>query len=170
MAVKYDPKEDLYRLAALKRALENLENEKAQVEARLVESLQRSGHKSLSADIDGVKIKGTLCAPTRVVIDEARLKASLDAAQWKKVTSLKLDKEKLEAAVVQNIVDRNVVAAVSDELDSKPYIRVSGKIPDDAVSVANSHGQPKPAASKRVAAKRAATVRKVRPKKIAETA
>lgn len=144
---------DLVRMATIKAAIEVLTVEKREVETRLVEGMKTSQVKSSTADIDGETIKGTLVEAERVTIDEAKLKKALSAAQWKKVTTLVLDKEKLEAAVVQNIVDGQLVAGASEIKQNKPYIKVTGTVPVavvKGVSPMDSRGNKKPAARKRV--------------------
>jgi len=122
--------EDLLRLATIKAAIKSLGEEQDAIEARLVKSIQDKGRRSLTVQVeDGPRVRGTVVAGTRMVLHEDKLRQQLDAKQWEKVSTRVLDKEKLEAAVVQNIVDAQVVAAASEEFPNKPYIRVTGKVP-----------------------------------------
>jgi hypothetical protein len=156
----YDVHEDLVRLASIKSAVEQLGREKSEVEARLLVALEAHGTSSVSTTVDGETIKGTRVAPQRVTIDPDKVKAALTAAQWKKVTKQVLDSDLLEAAVKMKEVDANVVAQASEVKDTKPYIKVSGKVPDrnlgsvaihdGKVEIKNAKGYTKPAAKKRV--------------------
>lgn len=117
---------DLMALATIKSEIDALNQKKAEIEERMIAAMSKQGTKTVTAQ--GGAVKGTLVAGTRITIDEDALKKALSAAQWKKVTKQVLDKERLEAHIVTGDVDPNVVAAASTEKDTKPYIRVSGKL------------------------------------------
>lgn len=158
----HDPQDDLIALAQIKAAQEALAKEKLVVEERIVAALRAHGTKTVSTDVDGERIQGTLVEPERTTIHEDKLKSALDTKQWNKVTSQVLDKEKLEAAVAMGIVDPNVVAAASEVKATKPFVKLSGKVSDKTllndigfsdgqVNIKDSLGHTKPAARKRVA-------------------
>lgn len=158
----YDPQADLIALAQIKAAQEALAREKVEVETRLIAALDSKGVKSVSTDVDGDKVQGTLVRPERTTIHEDKLKQALDSKTWGKVTTQVLDKEKLEAAVAMGIVDPNVVAAASEVKATKPFVKLSGKVSDKTllrdigfsdgqVNIKDSAGHTKPAARKRVA-------------------
>lgn len=149
--------DSLIELARIKEQIEDLSEEKREVEEVIVASLKATGQKSVSAN--GGDLKGTLVEGSVITIDDEGLKKRLTAAQWKKVTKQVLDKERLEAEITVGNIDANEVAAVSTEKDRKPYIRVSGTFrpkknkapsPKAAVNTKNSSGGTKPAAKKRV--------------------
>lgn len=129
----YDPKSDLVALAQLKATEEALKKEKAVIEARLIAGMTSAGKDKVQADVDGETISGTVVRPERTTIDADGLSHDLTPKQWEKVSTRVLDKEKLEAAVVQKIVDITVVQRHSETTPTKPYVRVSGKVPDKAL-------------------------------------
>lgn len=69
------------------------------------------------------EIKATVVAGTRIITDEPALKKKLGARVWDRVTTKKLDKAKLEDAIATGEVDATVVAACSEEIPNKVYIR-----------------------------------------------
>lgn len=153
----YDPQADLIALATIKAAQDALNTEKAAVETRLMTYLNSKGLPKVNADLGGESIQGTVVAPIRVTIDAEQIKAALDTRQWNKVSTRVLDKEKLEAAVVQGTVPAEVVAKCSEETPTKPYVKVSTKakgtlFPPVSIDAGVAHvvQAPRPAARKRV--------------------
>jgi hypothetical protein len=147
----------LIDLARIKALQDELAAEKANVQGQLSEALIQKGQKTLTATLDGgEQIIGTLVQAQRVTYDADRLKNALDARQWGKVTTQVLDKAKLEAAVVSQVVDANVVASCASVADNAPYIKVSGTYspkalvdpPKGDVSVKDAQGREKPAAKR----------------------
>lgn len=82
-------------------------------------------------EVDGIRV--TKIAPTRVVIDEPRLKKALGAAAWKRVQKTVLDRDRLETQVAEGKIDVNVVATCSEIVPNKPYLKVS--IPKAGVKI-----------------------------------
>lgn len=148
----------LVQLAAAKQAEEKLSSLKVEIQTRLVEAMEARNLDKASATLeDGTSIKGTLVKAERVIIKEDDLKANIGSAKWKKVTREVLDKAKLEAAVAMGIVDADDVAAASEIVQNKPFVKVTGRIKDEAaltseaeVAITNSAGHLKPAARRRV--------------------
>lgn len=127
----------LLKIAHMKSLQDALAAQIATTQEELMVDMNARGLHTVSRVLDnGDTIKGTLVAPSRVSIDADRLKNVLSAAQWKKVTTLVLDKAKLEAAAAINVVDPNMVAACSTITDTKPYIKVSGKYSPQDVAMA----------------------------------
>lgn len=166
MTVAYNPQEDLIRLAKIKAAQDELAREKGEVETRLLADLVSRGVKTISAQVDGADLSGTVVQPERTTIDADGLEHDLTKRQWERVSSRVLDKELLEAAVAQGIVDISVVHKHSETKPTKGYVKVSGKVPtvplldgvtfsQGHVSITASNGTTKPAARKRVAKPRA---------------
>lgn len=157
----YDPQEDLIALAKIKAAQDALAKEKSEVETRLLKELVSKGIKTLDVILtDSVEVKGTVVQPERTTIDADGLERDLTKKQWEAVSKRVMDKELLEAAVVQNIVDINVVQAHSETKPTKAFVKVtiSGKpspngivFNDNKVNITSSNGAVKPAARKRVA-------------------
>lgn len=148
----------LLELAMLKTEQKALAIKVSEAEARLIGSLRQDGQKTASVVIpSGDAIKCTLVEPQTTVIDEERLKKSVQGTTWKKITKTVLDKEKLEAAVAIGMIDLNVVAAVSTIKDIKASVRLSGTYtPGEiksrlvAVSIKDASGRVKPAAKRLV--------------------
>lgn len=67
----------------------------------------------------------TFVQATRVVLHEDQLMAELDKAQTKAVTSTRLDRSKLTAAVQRGIVPAALVDVHSEVVDNAPYYRLS---------------------------------------------
>ena len=76
---------------------------------------------------DGVAAKVALVKASTMVFDEAKLKKAVGAEAWKKITTPKLDKDLLEAAIKMGVVDANTVAACTEERPKKPYLKFTEK-------------------------------------------
>lgn len=63
----------------------------------------------------------------RTSIDEGSLKKRVGARVWKTITTLVLDRKKLEAAIAAGDIDENIVASCSTTHDNKPYVRLTSK-------------------------------------------
>lgn len=96
-----------------------LEGEITDAQVQVIELMKNNGLRNY--DAGGVKV--TIVEPSRIVIDENRLKRSLGARMWAKVTRTVLDRRLLDACIAVGDVDANVVANCSDEVPSKPYVR-----------------------------------------------
>lgn len=117
-------------LAALRQAKVDAEAAKERVlelEASLIAELHGQGLTSIHTQIGGETITGTLVEATRILIDEPRLQKSVGALTWAKITKRVLDKPRLEAAMAKGDVDPAVVAAASEEVPNKPYVKVTAK-------------------------------------------
>lgn len=69
----------------------------------------------------------TIVRPTTLKIDEERLEEALTAKQWAQVTKMSVDKKALENAVVRGVIEASIVADVSTEVPTKPYLKVTRK-------------------------------------------
>lgn len=117
----------LVELARIKAQEATLAARKTAIEADLVRELSLQKKATVSVVlVNGETLKGTLVSPQRVSYDADRLRGALSKVQWVKVTTAALDKVKLEAAVVAQVVDAQVVADCATITDTKPYVRVSG--------------------------------------------
>ena len=153
---------DVIRLAEIKQAIDLLAEEKAVVEARIIETMTVAQAKSSVTPAPwGGKVVATVVAAERVVINEESLKKALGAATWGKVTKQVLDKDKLEAHVATGAIPATTVAACSETKENKPYVRLSGDsknpamgkaveefVADKAVDTRNAQGGLKPAAKR----------------------
>lgn len=159
-ALAEEARELLLTMAQRKAQMEAMASTQGQDQERLLTILSSFEQKTLAATgSDGRKVKGTVIAAERIVIDADRLKNEIGAKLWDKVSVRTLDKGLLEAHVKTKAVDENVVAACTEIKTNKPYVKISGDllptVAAGAVVTASSSGREK-AAVKRVKAKRAA--------------
>lgn len=117
-------------LAQLRKAKDDLSAAGERVEelqSALVGLMQASGEASLHTVTGGTAINGTLVEAVRIKVNEPKLAKALGASKWASVTKRVLDKDKLDAAMVTGAVDPTVVAAASEEVHNKPYIKITVK-------------------------------------------
>lgn len=76
---------------------------------------------------DDVKYTATVVAPTRVIVNPDKLKKAIGAEAFKKITKPVMVEALLEDAIAQGTIDMNIVAQCSDEVPSKPYIKITEK-------------------------------------------
>lgn len=110
------------KLSKLRHEEKELGSQISDTQTAVMEIMHSHG---LASHDCGSGVKITLVEPVRVVIDEARLKKSLGARLWGKITRQVVEKKLLEACIAVGEIDANVVAACADEVPSTPHIRVS---------------------------------------------
>jgi hypothetical protein len=115
------------RLAHAKRALADAEAEVRSVQSTLIAAMQESDERTVTGEDDGQVVTGTLVEPTKIVIDEKRLKKTIGATTFRKVTKEVLDKTKLENAVKEGLVDMKDVATSSDEVPIAAHVKITRK-------------------------------------------
>lgn len=76
---------------------------------------------------DGRTISATKVTATKTVINEAGLKKTLGAKLWEKVTTVSLDKKKLEAFIASGEIDATKVAQNSEVFNNEPFVKISVK-------------------------------------------
>lgn len=124
--------------AKLQRKLESLAQAKAEAarasaDAKVLQDealglMDEIGLKSFSYDDgEGHTVKGTRVQATRLEFDQPQLKKAVGAAQWNKITVRVLDTGLLEDAIAEGRIDPVKVAACSDEIKNKPYVKLSSK-------------------------------------------
>jgi hypothetical protein len=115
------------RLAHAKRAYAEAEAEVKSIQTALVAAMQEGDERSVTGEDDGQVVVGTLVEPTKIVIDEKRLKKTIGATTFRKVCKETLDKTKLENAVKEGLVDMKDVAVSSDEVPIAPHVKITRK-------------------------------------------
>lgn len=104
----------------------SLDERLTKVKKTLMEKLESAELETLTVGEEGSEIKVTIVRPTTLKLNEAGLEKDLSPAQWKLVTKKVVDKKALEDAVVRGKIDPTVVADNSNEVASKPYLRITG--------------------------------------------
>lgn len=112
---------------AAKQVADEVARELDAAKVELIAAMDDAGLDKLTAEVDGHYVGATKVVGTRIVIDETKLKKTIGAPKWKKVTKEVLDKELLEAHVTTGDIDANEVAMCSEEHENKPYVRVNDK-------------------------------------------
>jgi len=120
---------DLGRLAAIKEQLAALEAEKKELEASAASLMQERGVKRWAANHPRLGT-ATLVESSTIRIDEAELQRSLSTDQWQSVIKVSVDQKLLEHAVATGVVPIDIVAAVSEEVPKRPYLRFSAGRPE----------------------------------------
>lgn len=123
------PEENLRRIAALrKKQAEINEQIKTRQDELLAQLEEREMEKITYKDEeDGVTITGTVVRSSTVTTDDEALKKKVGAQVWKKITTLTLDKKKLEVAIQAGDVADVDVAAASTITQRTPYVKVTVK-------------------------------------------
>lgn len=123
------PEENLRRIAALRKRQDEIGAQIKERQDELLKQLESSELDKLifKDEEDGVTITGTVVRSETVSMDEEALKKKVGASTWKKITSLVLDKKKLDIAMSSGDVSLTDVAAVSTTTPRSPYIRITVK-------------------------------------------
>lgn len=123
---KTELKDTILRIAQLDERIRALNSEKDSLKGALLDHFAASGTASTRLTAGSSALQVTMIAPERFDVNPDRLKKSLGAKLWAKVTTPTLDKDKLEAMIVTKQVDPVTVADCSDRVAIKPYIKMSG--------------------------------------------
>lgn len=117
----------LLDIAERKRYIEQVQAEVRVMEEQLIARMDEQGIEHVIVRNGKQTVKGTLVAGSTIHTDETALKKRVGAQVWKQITSLVLDRTKLDDAVKNGEVDLADVAAVSTETPRKRYVRVTTK-------------------------------------------
>lgn len=113
-----------HEYAQVKAEMEALDERKRELQTRLVAVFRHRQRRRVQLDYgDESYATATLVEPSRVQVDEQRLKRALGAPTFTKVSTPRLDRDKLDQAIKTGDVDANVVAECSYDTGS-PYIKV----------------------------------------------
>lgn len=96
------------------------------VKEELMKTMEKHELETVVVGDEGSEARVTVVRPTTLKINEAGLEQALTKAQWKSITKQVIDKKALEDAVVRGKIDPTVVADNSNEVASKPYLRITG--------------------------------------------
>jgi hypothetical protein len=120
---------EVLRLEELRRGRDEAEQAYRE-QCRLVMRLMRSKTATVSDDDGTVRV--TKVHARRSVLDEEKLRRSLGARVWDRLTTRVLDHAKLDLAIADGTVDPVVVATCVNTTKRLPYIRVTRKAVKDA--------------------------------------
>lgn len=109
-----------------KNTAKALNEQIAETSEFIISVMDKLGYKSHTVTgEDGTIHKATFVQAMRVGLDEASLKTKVGATMWRKITTLVLDKRKLDAFVKSGEIDPMVVASVTTEEPNKPFIKIT---------------------------------------------
>lgn len=118
-----DPRID--EMVELMSASEKVAKRLAEIKAEVLNELETDTATFVTEEGHAVKV--TKVAGSSIVMDEERLRKSVGATIWNKITSRNLDKKLLEKAVSEGTVTAGTLAEVSTEKPIKPYLKVTVK-------------------------------------------
>ncbi len=103
-----------------------LEIEATEARELVTTLMEASGIKSTVVhNEDGTVTKATYVVAHRTTLDESSLQKKIGSVMWRKITSLTLDRRKLDGAIQSGEIDPMIVASVTVEVPNKPYVKVS---------------------------------------------
>lgn len=106
--------------------LADLEKSLNIIKEKLMKRLEDAELETITLGEEGAEVKVTIVRPTTLKLNEAGLEKSLSSGQWTQITKRVVDKKALEDAVARGKIDPSVVADNSNEVASKPYLRITG--------------------------------------------
>lgn len=116
-------KEQVVHLHELRAQGKQLDIDIAKTQESILDTLDELGESTVTVSTPNGPLKATRVQNSSIRMDEAALKSKVGAKLWSKITTLVLDKKKLEAFVASGEIDPLVVAECSQEVTSKPFIR-----------------------------------------------
>ena len=97
----------------------------ASAKTKIFDSLESNEIETVTVGEEENQVKVTIVRPTTLKFNEDGLQKSLTPAQWRQVTKTVLDKKALEDAVARGKVDIGIVGKNSEEVASKPYLKIT---------------------------------------------
>ena len=120
------------QISSLKQEVSEKEELRKQLEEKLLKLIEAESYPisesfmmQEKSDDEIFITKVTIVRPTSIEIDEEGLKKAITASQWKAITTLSLDKKKLEDHVARGKIDIDIVAKNSTEKPKKPYLKIT---------------------------------------------
>jgi hypothetical protein len=111
----------------LQAEIAELDSRLVQIKEEIMQTMEKHELETLVIGEENAdETRVTIVRPTTLKINEAGLEKALSPAQWKLITKKVVDKKALEDAVVRGKIDPTVVADNSNEVASKPYLRITG--------------------------------------------
>jgi len=117
-----------YTLADWQQAKSDADSAKERLDEitrSLAENMIDAGIKSDIEQVDGVDYKVTVVQKETMKFDENTLLKSLGKRAFSKVSNLKLDNKKLEAAIRDGSIDPELISRNTVISKSNPYLRVT---------------------------------------------
>lgn len=109
--------------AQVKADLDDLQERKRELQSQLIAVFRERKRRRVQVGFtDEYDATATLVEPSRVQVDEDRLKRALGSDVWRRVSTPKLDRDKLEQAINSGEVDASIVAECSYDTGS-PYVK-----------------------------------------------
>lgn len=123
------PEENLRRIATLRRREAEIKEKIKQHQQDLIAQLEEQNAEQLvfHDEDNGVTITGTLVRSSTVNLDDEALKKKVGANIWRKISTLSLDRKKLEVALQAGDVSDVDVAASSTITPKAPFVKVTVK-------------------------------------------
>lgn len=111
----------------LKAEADDLADRIKTLQAGIIEGLDSIGATTHVVVVGDAKVQVTRVQNKSVKINEGRFRKAIGATVWNKVSSRKLDKAKLDAAIQNGVIAPIDVADASDETVGSPFIRMTRK-------------------------------------------
>lgn len=118
---------DVERLVELKAQRSDLDDSIKTIESDIKGVFTKAGLKDTTVDLPDVTVKVQEVQGNTYSLDEKSLKKRLGAKLWKQVTTVVLDRNKLDAAIKAGEVDETLVAQCTITTPKKPYLRMDIK-------------------------------------------
>lgn len=94
--------------------------------------MEAEQRKTFSEKINGFDVKVTYVQRTNTSLDEAGLKREIGLKRWTKISKTVVDRRKLEQLIDSGEIDPMVVGKHLTQTTTKPHLRVTEKVSDDA--------------------------------------
>lgn len=104
----------------------------------MLELLRKIRKKRHAIEDGGKYYQATVVSPEKVDVDEAGLRKEIGAVAFRKISVQKLDRKLLEAALESGALDPQIVGKHLHTKESRPYIRYTEGVTDDADEPTNA--------------------------------
>lgn len=94
--------------------------------------MEAQQRKSFSEKINGFDVKITYVQRTNTTLDEAGLKKEIGLKRWTRISKSVIDRRKLEQLIESGEIDPMTVGKYLTQTSTKPHLRVTEKVSDDA--------------------------------------
>ena len=118
--------DDMLALETARAEVKSLGKTVDEIQARIVKRFDELKLEEFSVPIeDGRIVQCKRYQNTSIVINETQLKKALGTKMWANITTLSLDKKKLEAFIASEEIDATVVAKCSSSSKGLPFVKIT---------------------------------------------
>ena len=115
------------KLAEIKAEIVELEDMRKLIEAEIIDRLEQNEADKIETNFEGSSYTATIVRSSSLKFDEQGLAGAMSPSMWTQISRRVLDSKLLEDKVARGSIDVDTVAKYSEEVERKPYLKLTKK-------------------------------------------